>query len=180
MIRLLHPWSAYLVLPIFALAKAGVPLSADFTREALSSRVVYGIAGGLIIVKPVGIIAFAYVAWPLHIVSLIEGIGWRHMLGVGVLGGIGFTVSLFMTDLAFQDPALISSDQQSKIRRARVAGIAGFVSLRQLQPSKQRAGHYNVRLRTLVPEDARSLSCYSEGCPAIHTSMLVISEEEAA
>lgn len=113
-----------------------MPLSADFTREALSSRVVYGIAGGLIIVKPVGIIAFAYVAWPLHIVSLIEGIGWRHMLGVGVLGGIGFTVSLFMTDLAFQDPTLISRAKFAVLASSTLAGIAGFVSLRQLQPSK--------------------------------------------
>lgn len=101
----LHPWTSYVVIPVFALANAGVPLSLHVLRLATSSRITFGVAAGLVVGKIVGISAFSWVAVRLGAARLPRGVEWRHIVGLAGVAGIGFTVSIFVTGLAFTDPS---------------------------------------------------------------------------
>ncbi len=105
----LHPWSAYVVLPIFALANAGIVLDADSLRAAAETPVTPAVALGLIVGKTVGLTAGTALAVRLGVSALPPGVGWSHVVGVGALAGIGFTVSLFITELAFSDAVIIDA-----------------------------------------------------------------------
>jgi NhaA family Na+:H+ antiporter len=102
----LHPWTSFGVVPVFALANAGVPLGAAALGDALTSPVGLGIAGGLVAGKTVGITAGSWAAVRLGLGRLPEGASWRQLVPVAALAGIGFTVSLFIAGLAFDDAAL--------------------------------------------------------------------------
>jgi NhaA family Na+:H+ antiporter len=99
--HLLHPWTGFVVVPLFVLANAGVPLSRDAVGDALTSSVAGGIVVGLVVGKFVGIAGFTWLAARLRIARLPEDATWSGILGVSALAGIGFTVSIFITDLAF-------------------------------------------------------------------------------
>lgn len=101
-----HPWTTFLIVPLFALANAGVPLGAGAIADTLSTRTATGIFFGLVVGKLVGISAFAWIGTRIGICKLPDGATWPGMLGVAALGGIGFTVSIFITDLAFEDTTL--------------------------------------------------------------------------
>ncbi|VAX42016.1 Na+/H+ antiporter NhaA type [hydrothermal vent metagenome] len=96
----LHPWSVFLIIPIFALANAGVELSGSI-GETAGSRNTLGVVFGLVIGKPVGIFLFSLLAVKFGIAALPRGVTWKHIFGVGCLGGIGFTMALFIANLAF-------------------------------------------------------------------------------
>ncbi len=130
LIRLIHPWSSYLVLPVFALANAGVVLSAEAIRQAFASPAARGIAAGLIAGKLIGIVSFALLAVRFGLARLAGDVRWAQMVGVGILGGIGFTVSLFISDLAFAGPALVSQAKVGILLASLLAGIAGYLVLR--------------------------------------------------
>lgn len=102
----LHPWVAFAVLPIFAFANAGVPLTNIGGWEAFMHPVTLGIAAGLFFGKQIGIFAFMVLTHVLRLAKKPDDIGWLHMYGVAVLCGIGFTMSLFVGGLAFTDVAL--------------------------------------------------------------------------
>ena len=99
----LHPWTSYLVIPIFALANAGIPLSVDSLSDAAASRVTIGVVLGLVVGKLVGVSAFAWLAVRLGLARLPDGLTWRHIVGMAGIAGIGFTVSIFVAGLAFTD-----------------------------------------------------------------------------
>jgi Na+:H+ antiporter, NhaA family len=101
MIRLVHPWSGYVVLPIFALANAGIPITASGVSEALSSPIAIGIFVALVIGKPVGIMLATIGTVRLGAARLPAGAGLGQVGGIAVLAGIGFTVSIFIAELAF-------------------------------------------------------------------------------
>jgi NhaA family Na+:H+ antiporter len=101
--RLVRPWVTFIVLPLFAVAAAGVMLSSEVVGDALTSPVAFGIVAGLLVGKPVGIAGAAYLATRTGLASLPEGIDWRAMIGFGMLGAIGFTVSLFIAPLAIEE-----------------------------------------------------------------------------
>ncbi|MEY2474717.1 MAG: Na+:H+ antiporter, NhaA family [Actinomycetota bacterium] len=103
----LHSWTSLLIVPLFALANAGVTLSASALDDASSSPVTWGIGGGLVVGKPLGICAFAWLAVRLGVATLPSGGTWRQLTGTAALAGIGFTVSLFVTRLAFTSPDLV-------------------------------------------------------------------------
>ncbi|GJM18624.1 MAG: Na(+)/H(+) antiporter NhaA [Phycisphaeraceae bacterium] len=96
----IHPWAAFFIIPIFALANAGVHVHGGI-GQAASGPISMGIILGLFVGKPVGIIVSCYIATKLKIASLPTGVSWRHILGVGFLAGIGFTMALFIANLAF-------------------------------------------------------------------------------
>ena len=96
----LHPWSTFIILPIFAFANAGVDLS-GMSFGDLFSPVPVGIALGLLLGKPLGVLFFSYIAVKLKWAVLPEGMGWRHIAPVAVMCGIGFTMSMFISSLAF-------------------------------------------------------------------------------
>ena len=103
----LHPYVAFFIIPVFALANAGVTLAGLDILGALFSPVSLGIIVGLFIGKQFGIFAFSYVAVKMKLASLPEGVNWKNLYGAGILAGIGFTMSLFIAGLAFNDPALL-------------------------------------------------------------------------
>jgi Na+:H+ antiporter, NhaA family len=97
----LHPWSSYVIVPLFALANAGVVISSDSLSAAVRSPITHGVVIGLVVGKFVGISAFAWLACRLRIASLPSGTAWSGILGVAAIAGIGFTVSIFVSGLAF-------------------------------------------------------------------------------
>ena len=127
--RQLHPWVSYLVVPLFALANAGLVINADSLANALQSGVSAGIVAGLVLGKPLGIFVFAWLAVRLGLASLPPGVGFVHLWGVGMLAGVGFTVSLFITGLAFQSEVLVEDAKMGILGASLVAGTAAFVYL---------------------------------------------------
>ncbi|MEO6042731.1 MAG: Na+/H+ antiporter NhaA [Tepidiformaceae bacterium] len=127
--HLLHPWVSYLVVPLFALANAGIPISGSAVRDAASSGVTLGVITGLVLGKPLGILAMAWLACRLGWAELPENVSMAHILGAGLLAGIGFTVSLFITGLAFEDAKLIADAKLGILAASLLAGICGYVYL---------------------------------------------------
>jgi len=125
----LAPWSSYVIVPIFALANAGVALSGDMVSNAVSSPVTLGVAMGLVFGKPIGVLLAAWLAVRVGLAQFPRGVNLHHMVGVGLLAGIGFTVSLFVTGLAFDDPALIDEGKVGILAASTIAGIVGFTYL---------------------------------------------------
>ncbi|WP_138381287.1 Na+/H+ antiporter NhaA [Luteithermobacter gelatinilyticus] len=105
----LHPWVAYMILPFFAFANAGVPL-ADLTLEALLHPVSLGIAAGLFLGKQIGVMGFSWLAVKFGMAHLPEGSSWSQIYGISLLTGIGFTMSLFIGSLAFETGPDFSSE----------------------------------------------------------------------
>lgn len=129
LVTLLHPWSAFVVLPVFALAYAGVPIGGDAVRDALSSSVTRGVALGLVVGKIAGVSLGTWLAVRLGLGILPAGIRWAHVLGVAGLAGIGFTVSMFVSTLAFEDAALVDQARIGIIVASLVAGVLGSLTL---------------------------------------------------
>jgi Na+:H+ antiporter, NhaA family len=125
----LHPWVAFAIMPLFALANAGVPLGGGLA-EALTSPVAIGIVTGLVIGKQLGITLFAWLAVKTGLSELPGGITWRHVYGAGWLAGIGFTMSLFISDLAFSDASLVNSAKLGILAASLIAGVVGWTILR--------------------------------------------------
>jgi NhaA family Na+:H+ antiporter len=136
--RLLHPMTSFAVIPLFALANAGLNLSGGVFRDSLSSPITLGIILGLVIGNPVGIVGFSWVAVRLGITSLPAGMRWVHVVGIGLLGGMGFTVSLFITGLAFEDAGQISEAKVGILAASVIAGLAGYTFLRAVGTDRPR------------------------------------------
>ena len=128
--RRIHPWSAYLVMPLFALANAGVPISGSMLYEAVTSWMAWGIIVGLVLGKFAGVAGFAWLALRLNLAQLPAQITRRHLLGVGCLAGIGFTMSLFIAGIAFDDAALISIAKLAILVASLLSGVSGYCILR--------------------------------------------------
>jgi NhaA family Na+:H+ antiporter len=125
----LHPWSSFVVLPIFALANAGIVLDAGSFRTAAETPVALGVALGLVVGKTLGLTAGTALAVRMGVSALPPGVGWGHIVGVGALAGIGFTVSLFIAELAFADPALIDAAKIGVLGGSIAAAAAGTALL---------------------------------------------------
>jgi NhaA family Na+:H+ antiporter len=131
----LHPWTAFLVLPIFALANAGVRIDATALADPLASRVALAVALGLLVGKPLGITLFCWLGVRLGLAALPAGVGWGAVLGAGALGGIGFTMALFITALAFDgEPALAAASKIGVMAASLVATGLGAVVLARTLP----------------------------------------------
>ncbi|MGH8952023.1 MAG: Na+/H+ antiporter NhaA [Acidimicrobiia bacterium] len=103
---LFHPWVSYLVVPLFALANAGVTINGDVLSRAVSSPITIGIVLGLVVGKPLGIVGFTWLASRRWLGGFPMSIPWGPLIGAGVVAGIGFTVSLLIADISFVDPEL--------------------------------------------------------------------------
>jgi NhaA family Na+:H+ antiporter len=128
--RSVHPWVCYLVLPLFALASAGVNLSAEKLKLAISSPIALGILLGLVLGKAVGITAFSFLAVQSKIAGMAEGLTWPGIAGVGILAGVGFTVALFISSLSFADDALVATAKVAVIVASLAAGSIGYLYIR--------------------------------------------------
>jgi NhaA family Na+:H+ antiporter len=130
----LHPWVAFGVLPLFAFANAGVSL-AGMTLAKVLSEIPLGIALGLFVGKPIGIFGFSLGAIGLKLAGKPEGATWAQLFGVAILGGIGFTMSLFIGMLAFVDPERAAEIRIGVLAGSITSAIAGYVLLRSLKPA---------------------------------------------
>ncbi len=126
----LHPWVVFAVMPLFALANAGVPLGGGLAA-ALTSPVSLGIVAGLVLGKQIGVTLFAWLAVKSGLSELPRGITWRHVYGAGWLAGIGFTMSLFITDLAFPESPLVDAAKLGILAASLIAGVVGWTILRR-------------------------------------------------
>lgn len=128
--RSVHPWVCFLVLPLFALASAGVALSTAQLKMAFWSPIALGIFLGLIVGKTVGIVAFSFLAVQSKIATMAEGLTWPGIGGVGILAGVGFTVALFISSLSFGDDISIATAKVAVLAASLAAGTIGYFYLR--------------------------------------------------
>jgi NhaA family Na+:H+ antiporter len=128
--RGVHTWVSFLVLPLFALASAGVALSAEQLRMAIGSPIALGIVVGLIVGKTVGITAFSFLAVKSGIAGMVDGLTWAGITGVGLLSGLGFTVALFISGLSFEDEAMVATAKVAVLVASLAAGSLGYLYFR--------------------------------------------------
>jgi len=126
----LHPWSAYVIVPVFALCNAGVILTIDALRDAASSQVTWGVALGLVVGKTVGVVATSLLAIKFGVANRPRGVSNVHMVGIAMAAGIGFTVALFVTNLAFTDAASADQSRIGILGASLVAALGAATVLR--------------------------------------------------
>lgn len=126
---LLHPWTSYLIIPLFALANAGVTVTGETLGDATSSPVTLGVVAGLVLGKLVGVAGAITLATRLGVGRLPDGVTTRHIVGMAALAGIGFTVSIFVAGLAFDDPELTDQAKIGVLAASTIAGALGAAIL---------------------------------------------------
>jgi NhaA family Na+:H+ antiporter len=126
----LHKPVAFVILPIFALANTGIVIGAGWAQHFTSANSL-GILGGLVIGKPLGIMLLSFVAVAVGVCRLPLDLKWKHVVGAGLLGGIGFTMSIFITNLAFVgNLELINASKMAILLASLTAGTIGFLWLK--------------------------------------------------
>jgi len=134
--RALHPWVAFGILPVFAFANAGVNLAGLGLRDLLQP-IPLGIVLGLVVGKQLGVFSFSWLAVKLGIARLPSGVDFRHVYGAAILCGIGFTMSLFIGMLAFENAAtgaVIMTDQIGILAGTLISAFGGYLVLHFVQP----------------------------------------------
>ena len=130
--HILHKPVAFLILPIFALANTGIVFDSNWLSSLTTSSGL-GITAGLILGKPIGVLALSYFAVMIGLCRLPSDMNWVHLTGAGILGGIGFTMSIFITNLAFAgSPEIINASKMAILIASLLAGVLGFMCLRFL------------------------------------------------
>lgn len=124
----LHPWVNFLIMPLFALANAGVTFDFSLLTGTIPP-IVYGILVGLVVGKPLGIFLFSLLVVKLKLAVLPEGSSWIQLAAIGILGGIGFTMSIFIDNLAFSDPAIIDIGKVAILGSSLLAAILGSFAI---------------------------------------------------
>ena len=131
LISLIHPWSSFVVIPIFVLANLGISIDFRHFGELISSPVAAGIILGRVVGKLIGITLFAWLAVKIGFAKLPESMSMKHIAGVGALAGMGLTVSLFIAELAISSPTQMAQIKIGIIVAAFVSGILGLTMLRK-------------------------------------------------
>jgi Na+:H+ antiporter, NhaA family len=129
--RKLNDWVSFVVLPLFALSNAGVTFSGGAAKGVLTSHIAWGIVAGLVLGKPLGIVGFSIVAVKMGVARLPRGVSWLQMAAVGILAGIGFTVSIFISSLAFDNATQLMEAKTAVLGASLVAGLVGYFALRR-------------------------------------------------
>jgi NhaA family Na+:H+ antiporter len=124
----LHKPVAFIIMPLFALANTGIAFTGNWV-EGLTASNSLGIFAGLFVGKPLGITVFSFLAIKIGLSQLPNGVSWKHIVGAGFLGGIGFTMSIFITLLAFSNPEVVQSSKISILLSSLISGIVGFTIL---------------------------------------------------
>ncbi|MDQ3874661.1 MAG: Na+/H+ antiporter NhaA [Actinomycetota bacterium] len=139
----LHPWVAFVIVPLFALANAGVSFF-DSLGAALVTPAAYGVVLGLVVGKQLGIVTATWIVVRLGAASLPDGVGWRHIWGGGVAAGIGFTMSLFIAELAFAGDPLLEVIKVAILTASVLAAVGGWVVLSRQKGRVRRAAVQRV------------------------------------
>ena len=127
--HVLYPWVYFTVLPLFALTNADVSFITMDLGATFSSPVFMGVFFGLLLGKPIGIVLMSFIVVKTGLCSLPSGVNWVHMIGAGILGGVGFTMAIFVANLAYTEDALISIAKLGILTASLLAGIIGFIFL---------------------------------------------------
>jgi NhaA family Na+:H+ antiporter len=138
LLRSVEPWSSYIVLPLFALANAGVVWTLDVFEG--HGRLMAGIILGLVVGKPIGIFTAAWLAARLDIAAKPATYSWRQLAGAGALAGIGFTMSLFIAGQAFPDAGEYAAAKIAIFLASLLAGVAGVLILWPRRTKEQGSG----------------------------------------
>ena len=128
----LQPWVAFLIVPLFGLANAGFSLLDIDLRAAAASPLTLGVAAGLFFGKPAGITLFSWIFVKLRFASLPSGVAWPHIIAAGVLGGLGFTMALFISGLSFTDPLHLDLAKLGILAGSLLSGVAGMLLLHRI------------------------------------------------
>ncbi|MBK8692728.1 MAG: Na+/H+ antiporter NhaA [Deltaproteobacteria bacterium] len=139
LIETLHPWVAFVIMPLFALANAGVSLR-GLSLDHGNARVALGAAVGLVVGKPVGVLIACAIALRLRVATLPRGLGARHLVTLGVVAGVGFTMALFIAQLAFRDAAMLSAAKLGVLLASAFAGVLGLALGRGLLRETEHPG----------------------------------------
>lgn len=130
----LHPWVAYGIMPLFAFANSGITLTADTLSADALGGVMLGVMLGLVVGKFVGVYGMTWLLVKLKVAELPSDLRWGHITGISLLAGVGFTMSLFITNLAFDDVSMIAQSKIGIFAASILAGLAGYLVLkRQMQ-----------------------------------------------
>lgn len=154
----LYPWVYFAILPLFALTNADVHVGSDLAA-LFASPVLPGVFFGLMLGKPLGIMLASFLVVKLKVASLPENVNWFHMLGAAILGGVGFTMAIFVANLAFVDEALVTAAKLGILTASFVAGVCGFLLLFFQARAAQRNG---VAYLTVNSEDVVRQTAGSE------------------
>ena len=173
----LYPWVYFLILPLFALTNADVAVTGLDFATVTSSPVVLGVFCGLVLGKPIGIMLFSFITVKTRIASLPEFVTWRHMLGAAVLGGVGFTMAIFVANLAYADAMLVTEAKLSILVASTVAGVIGFVLLLLQAKADQRRG---ISYVTIVPDDGNVTHADAEMARDSEELVAQLGDEELA
>ena len=153
------PWTSYVVIPIFALCNAGVALSGEALGAAVGSRVTWGVTLGLVVGKTIGVFGAATLAIALGIARRPRGATTLHMIGIAMAAGIGFTVALFVTSLAFDS---VEATDQAKVGVLAASVIAAVLSTLTLRLAASRASASELQLEALENEEL-----FAESAPGV-------------
>jgi len=126
----LHKPVAFIILPVFALANTCIPLTTNI-QDLISQSYSLGIFAGLVLGKPLGILLFSFFAVSIGLCTLPYGLNWKRISGAGFLGGIGFTMSIFVTLLAFDDKEIVNNSKIAVIAASVISGVVGYLWLRR-------------------------------------------------
>lgn len=139
----LHPWVAFFIMPVFALANAGVAMSSEMLSAAFTSSVTWGILLGLLFGKQIGVFLFSWLAVRFGVAAMPSHVSWWSLYGVAWLTGIGFTMSLFIGSLAFADPVTLDSAKIGILSASILAGLGGwvFLSIKKTAPDTRTKIH---------------------------------------
>lgn len=127
--RMLYPWVYFAILPLFALTNADVALGGTSFGAIVADPVFLGVFAGLLLGKPIGIFLFSFLIVKLKISSLPNNVNWAHIFGAALLGGVGFTMAIFVANLAYADPGQILVAKVAILSASLLAGIIGFLFL---------------------------------------------------
>jgi NhaA family Na+:H+ antiporter len=127
----LHPWVAFLIMPLFALANSGIPIGSGFFSD-LINPVSLGVVLGLVVGKFVGVLLFTWLMVKAGMGKLPQGVSWKHMIGISMLAGVGFTMSLFISGLAFSNPDFVERAKYGILIASVISGSTGYLFLRKL------------------------------------------------
>jgi NhaA family Na+:H+ antiporter len=125
----LHPWVAFTILPLFAFSNTGLNFHGINFSEVAAHTVSLGIFFGLVFGKPLGVMLFSYIAVKSGVGSLPQNVKWLHILGSAMLGGIGFTMSLFIADLSFSSIQMLSYAKMAILSASVLSAIIGIIYL---------------------------------------------------
>lgn len=128
----LHPWVSFVIMPLFALANAGIILDEELMQSIFSSGITMGVFWGLTAGKVLGVVTFCWLMVKLRLSLLPEGMTWGHLWGIGLLAGVGFTMSLFVTTLAFKEPQAVAAAKAGILAASIISGVAGYFVLKKV------------------------------------------------